>query len=246
MVTIDEQRKFYDNFIPRLVKDYIYGNARTEAAIIHATKWIPETAKHILDVGCGIGWTTYEIKKAFPDAYIAGIDLNDNNIEIAKRLFGDYGIEYSADDITQWSDKQDKQYDAIVMIDVYEHISVENRKVFHQVLAKSLSPDGYIIMTFPSVFKTRHDKDDEQEVFQPIDEEVSLDDIINLAKDTSGTIMVYAHTSIWQTNDYVHVVICRDPKLIALRSAKLAIQRERGKKVASRLGIKIPEQVSQN
>lgn len=242
MVTIDEQRKFYDNFITRLIRDYIYGNARTEAAITHAVKWIPETAKRILDIGCGIGWTTYEIKKAFPNSSVSGIDLSDNSIEIAKRLFGEYGIEFSAQDITQWSDEKGNQYDAIVMIDVYEHIPTQNRETFHQVLSKSLSPDGYIIMTFPSIFKSENTKEDDNEVFQPVDENVSLEDIICLANDVSGTIMVYSHTNIWDTNDYVHAVICRNPKLIPLRSMRLSRQRERGKRVASRLGIKIPGQ----
>ena len=51
---------FYAGFRNRLLLDYVRGNGRTEAAIRHAIRFIPASAQRILDLGCGIGWSSRE------------------------------------------------------------------------------------------------------------------------------------------------------------------------------------------
>ena len=59
---------------------------RTQPTIdlIHRIDIEPKT---ILDIGCGPGNSTIELKKAFPQAKIIGIDSSDNMLETAKQKY---------------------------------------------------------------------------------------------------------------------------------------------------------------
>lgn len=82
-----EVKDFYCRFSGQLLADYFYGNRRVEAAIQHALHWIPTKAQSILDVGCGIGWSTWEIKRSRAEAFVMGIDLSLESSRIAQALF---------------------------------------------------------------------------------------------------------------------------------------------------------------
>ena len=204
---------FYDEFSGRLLADYVYGNRRVEAAIIHALNWIPHSAKRILDVGCGIGWSTWEIKRHHPQAFVLGMDISDKMVRIAKTLFDAPNLAFSAHDITQWSVLLSPPYNAIVMLDVYEHIPKELRKVVHDILSRSLLPGGVIILTFPSSSHQQFLRKYQPSGLQPVDEDVKEEDIIKLASHIDGHIVYYKYVSIWRPNDYVHTVIQQKSQL---------------------------------
>ena len=47
-------------------------------------KWaLNESAKKIIDIGCGAGANVYFFAKSFPDIFFYGIDLNPNYISVA-------------------------------------------------------------------------------------------------------------------------------------------------------------------
>ena len=73
---------------------------------------------HVLDVGCGNGTLTYDMKGSC--ASIFAIDINPNNIEKAKLQFSKEGISYVCGDATQYS--FDMNFDVIVLSNVLEHI----------------------------------------------------------------------------------------------------------------------------
>jgi len=43
--------------------------------------------KKIFDLGCGLGFTTNELKVAFPNAEVIGIDISRDGIEYGKKIF---------------------------------------------------------------------------------------------------------------------------------------------------------------
>jgi 2-polyprenyl-3-methyl-5-hydroxy-6-metoxy-1,4-benzoquinol methylase len=47
----------------------------------------------ILDVGCGYGWSTVALAKAFPDAQITGLDVDGPSIDEARRHAKDAGVD---------------------------------------------------------------------------------------------------------------------------------------------------------
>jgi colanic acid/amylovoran biosynthesis glycosyltransferase len=238
-------KDFYCRFSRHLLADFVYGNPRIEAAIKHALRWIPPNAKRILDVGCGIGWSTWEIKRDLPEAFVLGVDLSSESIRIAQTLFEGNQLKFVAHDISQGHDLMQPPYDVIVMLDVYEHIERQQRGNFHQLLAKALGPNGMVVLTFPSVdhqtfLRTRH-----PEELQPIDEDVTKEDISVLARDIDAEVVDCRPVSIWQPGDYVHLTLQNNSRLFRGnekkndRTASVQAQHIRAHRVASRLKTRV-------
>ena len=241
---LERVESFYDGLSSHLLADYCHGNPRVEAAIIHALKWIPRDAQRILDVGCGIGWSTWEIKRHFKGAYVLGIDISPKMIDLAKKLFRAPGLHFEVHDVTSYSELLSPPFDAIVMIDVYEHIPKELRNTLHTHLSKALKLDGTLILTCPSVFYQNYLRTDHPEALQPIDEDVTFEDIDKLAYDLGGYVVYRDYVHIWHPNDYVHVVIRRRGKevfsdLKPKRTVTLEAQSLRKSRVISCLGVRV-------
>ena len=78
----------------------------------------------VLDIGCGNGFLTYDIAKKARS--VTAMDLNEKNIEFAKRNFNKENIEYICGDVTKFDFKG--RWDVITLSNVLEHI--EDRHSF--------------------------------------------------------------------------------------------------------------------
>lgn len=204
-----EARTFYDQYDRKLLSDYVFGNSRIEAAIRFTLTWIRPETLMVLDIGCGIGWSSWEIKRHYPKAKIISVDLSPRLTEISATLFRDEGIRFVTADITQYDDINPGTVDAVVMLDVYEHIHHTLRSQLHSFLDRVLSPLGTVIMTFPTVKHQTYLREHKPEGLQPVDEDVTRDDIALLAQDIHGRILHFEEVSIWAKEDYVHAVLTR-------------------------------------
>lgn len=74
----------------------------------------------VADVGCGVGHKTLTLKQNIPNANVIGFDFSRAAIEAAKKAYGGFGVNYSAEDITKKTYK--KKYDLISAFDILEHI----------------------------------------------------------------------------------------------------------------------------
>jgi colanic acid/amylovoran biosynthesis glycosyltransferase len=243
--TMIDSRSFYDEFSTRLLAGYVYGNLRIERAIEHAVRWIPDDASTILDVGCGIGWSTWEMKKYSSRAMVTGYDLSPAMVAIAKRLFVSDDLTFSVFDITSCHEHLGSQYDVIVMLDVYEHIPRSLRSRVHQTLRRMLTQRGTLILSCPTVEHQQYLRDHHPEGLQPVDEDVTFSDVSALARDVGGQVCYYHYQSIWRPNDYVHITICRpSPALTSHRQVrgKNVIYDPpdlRSHRVSSKLGVRV-------
>ena len=127
---------FYDSAAANSLADYVYGNPRLEAAIGHALRWIPPEARSIIDVGCGIGWSTWEIKRNFAGASVLGIDLSAARLKLASTLFSAPGLTFAVASVLEMP-VPEASADVAVMLDVYEH--VQNRAVPHSTKPSNMS-----------------------------------------------------------------------------------------------------------
>jgi 2-polyprenyl-3-methyl-5-hydroxy-6-metoxy-1,4-benzoquinol methylase len=59
---------------------------------IHARLQADPPAR-ILDVGCGYGWSTVALAKAYPNAQITGVDLDEPSIDEARRHAKEAGVD---------------------------------------------------------------------------------------------------------------------------------------------------------
>jgi SAM-dependent methyltransferase len=95
----------------------------------------------LLDFGCGCGYFLKEAKDRGWDAY--GVDPSIKSINIAKSLIGDFVTCGTLDDVPS-----NKQYDAITLINVMDHMVDAFRQLYK--LRDFLAPGGILYLRFPN------------------------------------------------------------------------------------------------
>ncbi len=229
----DAIRRFYDGAAVRLTRDYVYGNARVSCQYRFFESVIQRDAERILIVGVGSGDCAHHIAtRVAPQARITAVDISPDNVAISKKLFAHERIEYRMADILR--DPIAGSWDHVLLPDVYEHISVDERSKLHRWIAESLAPNGRLLLTVPSPFHqgalARADKG-----LQPVDETVTVTDLLSLAADIGGTLTRFTYVSAFHTNDYMHALIERGADRYTLVSDdKSTMQETDGRNTAIR------------
>lgn len=104
-----------------------------------------ENISSIVDVGCGDGRLTKELSEYFTTKDIVGIDYSTRAINLANAL--NPNVKYQNKDIV--NDIIEKKFDAITLIEVFEHIPLELCNEFAKATARLLNKGGLIYLTVP-------------------------------------------------------------------------------------------------
>ena len=201
---------FYNHFIEKLTTDFLYGNRRIESALHFLLDQIPANTGQVLDIGCGLGWTSFEIARHFTKAQVLGVDLSAELVATAQKLFSLPNLRYQKTDVTSEAFQFDKKFEVVLLIDVYEHIPVEDRANFHAGLQKLLADNGRVILTCPTPLHQQWLRDHKPEGLQPVDEDVTLENMMEMAAALGGEVGTFQTVSIWHTNDYFQAVIVKN------------------------------------
>ncbi|OFY41551.1 MAG: hypothetical protein A2X18_06930 [Bacteroidetes bacterium GWF2_40_14] len=108
-------------------------------------KYIPDTAKRILDVGCGQGLFGYQLKQKL-NAEIWGIEIDKEAGEIARTKM-DKVLTGDLTDLVR--SIPDKYFDCIIFNDVLEHLADPFSALL--LIKEKLSGDGIIVSSIPNV-----------------------------------------------------------------------------------------------
>ena len=105
------------------------------------------TPSRILDIGCGLGFTTNELKKTFPNAKVVGIDVSQDAISFAKKRF--IGCDFLAEAIDP--NNADKSYkaDLICVFEFYPFTRTddfESHKNYLEYLLSWLDEGGSLLI----------------------------------------------------------------------------------------------------
>lgn len=191
---------YYNGFRSRLLEDYEIRNRRVVAALEFAKESLSD-AGSVLDVGCGVGWTSSEIADVGHN--VTGLDISPVLIETAREMFESDRCTFLVGDFAA---TELPQADAVVMIDVYEHFPRELHPVVHRQIRETGCE--MVALTIPTPETQQRARDAGIEL-QPIDEDITDADIDRLAEDIGGVVTVNRRVSIWADNDYRHVLIQR-------------------------------------
>lgn len=221
-----EPKGFYDHFGDKLLQDYLQGNRRMERAITLSLSWIPHTARTIIDIGCGIGWSSHELARHFPRAEVLGVDLSNELLATGEKLFARDNLKYESLDIATDLLPGEQQFDVAIMLDVFEHIPAGNRTFFEKGLGKLLRPGAIVVLTCPSIYHQRFLRDHRPEGLQPVDEDVTAEDLIRFAVAMEGELIYYSYQRIWRPADYLHAVLWkkRDDRPPSTRSSNCRLE----------------------
>lgn len=201
--------RFYDNWVRRLLTDYVAGNERAEAAIAFAVSSLPAGNIRVLDVGCGIGWSSFEVVRNHPNATVHGVDLSPRLIAVAEALFGtEAKLSFQSADVLDGG-LADSEFDAILLLDVYEHLPAAARDAVAGSLRTLLNGNGRLIITTPTVALQEYIRSERPHELQPIDEDVSPENMERLAEAVDGRVLERRVVSIWRQDDYMYTVIAQ-------------------------------------
>lgn len=105
----------------------------------------------ILEVGCGEGGLLYPFAKK--NCQITGIDISKGKIENASMFFKKrkmLGYFYVTDVLEDNTDIAEKVFSIIIAHDVIEHIELESKRRFMEMIGKHAAQDGIIYIGFPA------------------------------------------------------------------------------------------------
>lgn len=221
MENIAKIEAFYDGFSQRLLEDFVMGNERMESAIKFALEGLTFDTSSILDIGCGLGWSSYEFSQVFKNSRVTGVDLSQQLVQLANKLFKAQNLVFQKVDITSSEFQFNQKFDAIVLIDVYEHVPKAARKTFHEALTRLLSDQGRLVVCCPTPHHQDWLRQNNPGGLQPIDEDVTLENMQVLAEAVGGQLTTFVYRSIWQTNDYFHVLIDKEVKYAKINNRKI-------------------------
>jgi 2-polyprenyl-6-hydroxyphenyl methylase/3-demethylubiquinone-9 3-methyltransferase len=101
-------------------------------------------ANDILEVGCGDGLATEQIRRAFPRASITGIDIQEN----VGRLFGGRreGIEFRTEELDSFVARNRRSFDLVVICDVLHHVPPSGRVSLLRTASQALREGGALVV----------------------------------------------------------------------------------------------------
>lgn len=97
----------------------------------------------ILEIGSGLGYLTYALRKEKYD--IVGLDISKEAVNNANTSFGNYFI---AEDLFVYNKTHKEEFDIVILTEVIEH--VENPIEFLKAIEALLKKNGKVIMTTPN------------------------------------------------------------------------------------------------
>ena len=204
MPNIEEVKKYYDEHISSKLGGFVNGNERVERAWLTIFEHSIQPDR-ILEIGCGIGDICWRMSRHWLKANVVGLDVSSKSIEVANQLFGSDKIMFSEGLLAKG--KLEGKFDLIVLMDVYEHIAVTDRTVVHDAIKNLLTPNGRVILSFPAPRHLSWLKKKSPEHIQPVDEDITIDTISQLAKDIDKEVLLYKEVSVWHIGDYAHAVL---------------------------------------
>jgi SAM-dependent methyltransferase len=198
---------YYDTRVAGKLRDFTHPNPRIEAAIQLIAEWAPASPRRVLEIGCGIGATSWRMARAWPGAEVVGSDISPQSVAVARTCFQRPNLTYVVGPLAE--SVPDGEYDLVVMMDVYEHIHPADRADLHAAIRRFLAADSRFVLTIPTPALQEWGRQTQPEHQQPVDEDIGLAEIAALAADTDTRALYYREVGIWRYGDYFHLVLGR-------------------------------------
>ena len=209
--------RYYDDRVAEKLRDFTERLPRIEAAVETIAEWAPPSPRRVLEIGCGVGATTWRMARAWPAAEVTGVDLSPGSIEVAKTCFRRANLHYRNGGLGECG--LTGEFDLVLMMDVYEHIAPSERPALHALLRQLLSPESRLLLMAPTPAHQDYLHTWLPQSLQPVDEDVSPADIVRLGAEIDARLLCYREVGVWRYGDYFHAVLGRTRRLpdVALR-----------------------------
>jgi Cyclopropane fatty acid synthase and related methyltransferases len=103
---------------------------------------------NVLEIGCGSGLGAIFLSQNCNS--VVGIDLKNHEIEEAKSINRRENVRFECKNFFDFNNEE--KFDAIVLLDVIEHMSEQEGERFIKETVKHLNKDGMLILGTPSIY----------------------------------------------------------------------------------------------
>jgi 2-polyprenyl-3-methyl-5-hydroxy-6-metoxy-1,4-benzoquinol methylase len=192
---IDKVREFYDNYLGHLsVK-----NNRHSWVLYSLDRFIPKDTT-VLDIGCGTGITSKHLAK--DGRSVIAIDLSPKLIEYAKEHNDHEGISYMSGDICGMELRI--PFDAIVMVDVLEHVLTDSLPDLFAMLSDCSHAKTTIYLNIPYYELSKILEEKKSDLRQIVDNPISIEKTLEMFS-AIGFVPIYFQLYWQQYVEYVFV-----------------------------------------
>ncbi len=115
------------------------------AAVPGLTSRLSDGSARVLDIGCGIGWSSVSIAQAYPGVTVHGVDLDPGSIDAARRVAEDEGVtDQVTFEVRDVATLSGAGYDVATMFEMLHDLAhpVEVLRVAREALA----PGGVVLV----------------------------------------------------------------------------------------------------
>jgi len=199
----EDIKNYYDEATSLKLKDYVYGNAREDKAWQTIKRYVQQP-KNILEIGCGIGIMSHRCHQYWPDAEIIGIDISERSVSIANALFKtDHCSFYTS--LPTHLDGQNR-FDVIMLIDVLEHVEIEQRPELLNLIKNNLSEQGMLLLAFPTPNMLNINRTHFPERLQPVEVDIHIADLLEISNTIGLPLIFYKEVFVSEKRDYAHSI----------------------------------------
>jgi len=106
--------------------------------------------KRVLDVGCGDGSFSFYLARKYPTIKIDSFDISKDKIAKCQAILNELtfkNIEFFCKDLREIS--YCNEHDLVLMIDVLEHIPINDSHLVIKKLFEAIKPGGYLLLHLP-------------------------------------------------------------------------------------------------
>lgn len=228
--------EFYDEYVQRQLA--IGANERLISLYKRLIGIGLNSSSRILELGCGVGIFTKLLSKKITSGLIEAVDLSEKSVVVAKNeLKNKKNIHLDVADVVKYHPKNSR-FDFITLMDVIEHIPIDQHDELFGNLAKIADDKTRIAVNIPNPQYIEYARINHPESLQVIDQEVHLFPLIQIFEKHGLELVFFEKYGIWEEEDY-HFMVIRKKRKFELKH--LADQRTVSEKISKKISTKIDE-----
>ena len=232
----EEISQFYDEYVQRQIK--IGANERLISLYKRILSLGLKENSKILELGSGVGIFTKLLSKKVSKGFIEAVDLSEKSILVLQNeLKGKKNILGKVGDVVKYQ-PTNSGFDFITLMDVIEHIPLDQHEELFGNLAKISTDKTRIAINIPNPQYLAHTRIHHPELLQVIDQEVELFPLMQHFEKHGLEIVFFEKYGIWEEEDY-HFMVLRKKRAFQLKH--LAENRNVTEKIAKKVSNKIDE-----
>lgn len=226
--------QFYDDFSAKQVKTG--ANERIISLYKRMLKLGLKKDSNVLELGCGVGIFTKLLGKKIKTGKIEAVDISKKSIDFARTfLKNTEQVQFEVSDIVNYKPKNEV-FDFITLLDVIEHIPIEQHEELFENLAKLSSEKTQILINIPNPDYLNFTREHSPALLQIIDQEIPLLPLLMIFQKNNLELVYFEKYGIWEQEDYHFMIVRKKRKFNLIHRSDL---RSIFEKVVHKISMKI-------